>query len=228
MYIYKLFIFKAPYRKQKVKLMKPNVPLPPKPITTRWGTWLEAAEYYCNYLEDIREVIEEFNEKDSEALRQCKELISNEKLKHDLSFIKTNFKCILHAITKLESRGLPLNNSLETIESIQLALQKLTDKNYFKKMEAVFARNPGFVEIIKIKDIIFNNSKITSAFIGKLSSVELTMFKYAPVSSCDVERVFSIYGNFLTNQRRSFTLENLKMHLVVNCNRDIEQGMISL
>lgn len=61
-------------------------------------------------------------------------------------------------------------------------------------MESVFARNPGFVEIIKIKDIIFNNSKITSAFIGKLSSVELTMFKYAPVSSCDVERVFSLYG----------------------------------
>lgn len=123
---------------------------------------------------------------------------------------------------------MPLNDSLQIIESIQHALEKLTDKNYFKKMTAVLARNPGFVEITKINDIIFKNSKTTSAFIGKYSSDELTLFKYAPVSSCDVERVFSIYGNFFTNQRKSFTLENLKMHLVLNCNRDIDQGIISL
>lgn len=93
--------------------MKPNVPLPPKPIITRRGTWLEAAEYYCTYLEDIREVIGEFDENDSEALSQCKELVFNENLKNDLSFIKTNFECIRHAITKLESRGLSLNDSLQ-------------------------------------------------------------------------------------------------------------------
>lgn len=116
----------------------------------------------------------------------------------------------------------------KTVKSIRQALGTLSDKKFLKKMEAVFARNPGFVEIIKIQEIIFNNSKKTSSFICKLSSGELTMFKYAPVSSCDVERVFSIYGNFLTNQRRSFALENLKMHLVVNCNRDIEQGIIQL
>lgn len=92
-------------------------------------------------------------------------------------------------------------------------------------MTAVLARNPGFVEI---NNIIFKNSKTTSAFIGKYSPAESTLFKYAPVSSCDVERVFSIYGNFFTNQRKSFTLENLKMHLVLNCNRDIDQGIISL
>ena len=82
------FIFKAPYRKQNFKLMKPNVPLPPKPISTKWGTWLDAAEYYCDHLEDIREVMEEFNENHSEALRQSKELTSNENLIYDSAFIK--------------------------------------------------------------------------------------------------------------------------------------------
>ena len=34
---------KAPYRIQLYKEMKPNTHLPPQPIITRWGTWLESA-----------------------------------------------------------------------------------------------------------------------------------------------------------------------------------------
>jgi len=28
--------------------MAPNLALPPQPILTRWGTWLNAAFYYCD------------------------------------------------------------------------------------------------------------------------------------------------------------------------------------
>lgn len=38
----KVFL-KAPLRVQRYKDILPNVPLPPEPVLTRWGTWLEAA-----------------------------------------------------------------------------------------------------------------------------------------------------------------------------------------
>jgi hypothetical protein len=42
----KIFI-KSPLRVQKFKDKAPTLPLPPQPIVTRWGTWLDAANYYC-------------------------------------------------------------------------------------------------------------------------------------------------------------------------------------
>ena len=44
----KIFL-KAPSRILKFKEMHPDIPLPPEPVLTRWGTWLAAVEYYCEY-----------------------------------------------------------------------------------------------------------------------------------------------------------------------------------
>lgn len=33
-----------------------NIPLPPSPVLTRWGTWLQAAVYYHDNLHTIKEV----------------------------------------------------------------------------------------------------------------------------------------------------------------------------
>ena len=45
----KLFI-KAPLQVLKFKKEAPLLPLPPQPIITRWGTWLDTVAYYCeNY-----------------------------------------------------------------------------------------------------------------------------------------------------------------------------------
>jgi hypothetical protein len=40
----------------------PDIPNPSKPITTRWGTWITAVEYYCTYLNEIKSAVEEFSE----------------------------------------------------------------------------------------------------------------------------------------------------------------------
>jgi len=44
----KIFL-KCPTRVQYFKEMAPNIPLPPQPELTRWGTWLEAATYFCEH-----------------------------------------------------------------------------------------------------------------------------------------------------------------------------------
>jgi len=37
--------------------MAPDIPLPPRPVLTRWGTWLNASMYYCDHFQLIKEII---------------------------------------------------------------------------------------------------------------------------------------------------------------------------
>lgn len=50
------------------------------------------------------------------------------------------------------------------------------------------------------------------------SCYSLLYFKYAPISSVDVERSFSVYKNMLADNEKSFKFENSSTLLIVNCN----------
>lgn len=50
----KSIFLKAPRRVQLFKERLPDLPLPPEPVLTRWGTWLKAAHYYSQHLEQVR------------------------------------------------------------------------------------------------------------------------------------------------------------------------------
>ena len=67
-------------------------------------------------------------------------------------------------------------------------------------------------DILCGKEVEFDNSEL------ELDASDLTCFKYAPVTSCDVERSFSKYKAIVSDNRRSFKFENLKMHVVIQCN----------
>jgi hypothetical protein len=47
---------KAPTRVQRYRELLPEKPLPPEPILTRWGTWLNAALFYNENFDSIKEV----------------------------------------------------------------------------------------------------------------------------------------------------------------------------
>ncbi|XP_069684135.1 uncharacterized protein [Periplaneta americana] len=47
---------------------------------------------------------------------------------------------------------------------------------------------------------------------------DIPLFKYAHLTSCDVERSFSHYKSLFTDNRHAFVMENLEMTFVVHCN----------
>ncbi len=49
---------------------------------------------------------------------------------------------------------------------------------------------------------------------------EVAAFKYAPIVSCDVERSFSKYRAFLSDNKLSFSFENIRKHMMIACNKD--------
>lgn len=197
--------------------------MPPKPVTTRWGTWLEAADYYCDHFDEVKYVVDQLEDADAEAIKLSKAKFAEPRVKNDLAFIKANFASIVAATVKLETQGLPLNESVETYESIQNSLNAMTRKDFALKMQAVSKRNAGYKSIVAIRKVL-KGQQSNDKYVGKLSPNELTMFKYCPVTSSDVERSFSRYKGVLTEKRRSFTFENLKKHMVVYCSRQIVQN----
>lgn len=48
---------KAPSHLLFFKTEVPNLPLPPEPVLTRWGTWINAAIYYCENFEIIFNIV---------------------------------------------------------------------------------------------------------------------------------------------------------------------------
>lgn len=169
-------------------------------------------------INEVKAVVDTFDSENAESIATAKHLFADTQIKSDLVYVKTNFSNIIFGIKKLEKQGLCLNESLEIMVSIRKSLQSLKRKEFDNKMEAVLARNRGFKKIVEIGGILEGGIKSTDDYVINLSPYEITLFKYCPVTSSDVERVFSRYGNLATDNRQNFLFENLKQHVIVHCN----------
>ncbi|PSN46875.1 hypothetical protein C0J52_19075 [Blattella germanica] len=52
----------------------------------------------------------------------------------------------------------------------------------------------------------------------KIESSDVLFYRYAPVTSCVTERSFSRYKHFLSDRRKYFSFDTVKMYLVIHCN----------
>jgi hypothetical protein len=73
--IKKVFL-KAPNRIKKLKMEYPDIALPPKPVLTRWGSWILAAVYYANNFNRIKKVVEMLDESEAASVAKAKKLFN--------------------------------------------------------------------------------------------------------------------------------------------------------
>jgi hypothetical protein len=73
--------------------------------------------------------------------------------------------------------------------------------------------NPDLKTISKIGKIIDGNTNVELDMPPHI----IALYKFVPLTSCDVERSFSIYKTILTDNRSSFTVENLEKYIVSSC-----------
>ena len=80
-------------------------------------------------------------------------------------------------------------------------------------------KNNGFNILRNISNIL--NGEITSMdeLPEDLTGNYLIYFKYAPITSADVERNFLRYKIILSDNRQRLDVENIKQTLVVQCNK---------
>lgn len=211
----KIFV-KAPLRVQMFKERCPSIPLPPEPVLTRWGTWLDAAIYYAENFQNFKNLIFEFSESTSKSIQECQIVLNNRELQNNLAYIKTNFSCISKTIKSLEKQQVPLVDSVALIEDFKNTINAVPGhiggliKN---KMREVLEKNFGFKELVKISSVL-SGENVPEL---NIDPDIMSNFKYAPITSVDVERSFSKYKYLLDDRRHNLTMEHLEQYLVISC-----------
>lgn len=209
---------KAPSRIALFRQTLPGVPLPPEPVITRWGTWIEAVLYYAEHLEEIAPVFNEIPADSAACVAAVKELLGDSSVKRDIVYIRSNFSFLSSSITKLEAKGKSLFDQLSIVREAEHKIKSATGKFGEKVREKwinVLKRNPGFHILSTVCDAINGEDVLLPK---EISLANVAKYKYAPVTSVSVERSFSAYKMVLSDKRQSLTTENLEKILVMYCN----------
>ncbi|XP_050548865.1 uncharacterized protein LOC126910379 [Daktulosphaira vitifoliae] len=202
--IKKIFL-KAPSRVHIFKENYPQTPFPPEPVITRWGTWLQAAAYYCDNFSVIEDVISKL-EIDAVSVKNAKKLIKSTSLKNNLVYISSNTTFLANSITKLETQNLSLADNLGIVSDTVKKLKESPGQVGIKiknKVEQVLSKNSGLKTVETIANIL-NGSDTQTSF--EFSLADLGAFKFSPISSVNVERSFSRHKIIHRSNRRQFTL----------------------
>ncbi|XP_025407362.1 uncharacterized protein LOC112681313, partial [Sipha flava] len=129
-------------------------------------------------------------------------------------------------ITKLETRGVLLSKSVDVVNNIQIKHEECNGKIaklILDKFNKVISKNKGWENIKKINQVLIgettNDDDLSSS---NLNLDNYLSMKYAPITSVDVERSFSMYKNILTPNRPTlleigrFSEDSLSKYMVVD------------
>lgn len=211
----KIFL-KAPTRISLYKQKCPSLPLPPSPVVTRWGTWLEACSFYFNNLENVANVVNALEE-DAQSIIKCKTILNDSSLKNNLNFIHEHFSNLPKHIEYFEMQAIKLEDGIKSLDNILNNFKQISGEfgvRLNNKIEAVFARSPDF----NVLKGFCSNVRNTGIDIDRYIKFK-DYYHYAPLTSSDVERSFSIFKDILSNKRTHFTEINLEYIVVINVNK---------
>lgn len=54
------------------KIETPDLPLPPEPVIKQWGTWINAAIYYCEHFEMIFNIVNKLDSENALSIKNTK------------------------------------------------------------------------------------------------------------------------------------------------------------
>lgn len=141
--------------------------------------------------------------------------------------MKAYFGFLPDAIKQLETKGALLSESLALVKKVEEAVKLIKTPDaeiYYNKLIDILARNPRLDTVKKINFILNGdrNQAISDSDIDTKPSL-YCKYKYAPITSCDVERSFSAYKIILTDKRHSLSTDNLEKIMMIYCELNYNQ-----
>uniref|UniRef100_UPI00358E2E52 transcription factor 19 isoform X1 n=1 Tax=Myxine glutinosa TaxID=7769 RepID=UPI00358E2E52 len=210
---------KAPSRVVLWKEQQPNLSLPPEPILTRWGTWIDAALFYAEHFEAIKDIVDQLND-DAMAIRSAKDLFGKADIKLSLVFLNAHVSFIPKILKQLEEAGMELAKAFQLLDQAKEELEKIRGcrkEILLTKFKAVLQRNPD-IGVLRTVALILDGD-LHGSEVGVPAGVKLAdipLLRYCPIVSVDVERSFSVYRNVLTDRRHRLTKENITKIMISN------------
>ncbi len=174
---------------------------PPQPVLTRWGTWLNAAEYYANNLQDVRDIVNSF---DGEGIlvTKAKAAVNDINVAESLVKIQRDYQELPKLIKKMESSKYTLQEAHADIAAVNLRQDCVDIGAYLKKR---MLKNKDVEAIISLQ-----KEGISPALYAELQCCQPT--------SASVERSFSMLGKLLRKDR-PFSEVNVEKYLCVYYNK---------
>jgi hypothetical protein len=153
---------------------------------------------------------------DTVAMQKAKKYVDSNTVQAHIAYITSNFKILAESIKQLETMDLPLNNSIQIMEDLKVTLSLASGKVaaiLLTKFNEVLNRNPDYLILKEVASVLSGEiSQIPIQF--GITAANVVNFKFAPCSSCDVERSFSNYKFLLSDKRQSLTSEHMEKILV--------------
>ncbi|VVC38428.1 Ribonuclease H-like domain [Cinara cedri] len=108
----------APLRINKYRKEMLCTSLPPEPIITRWGTWLNVALFYANNFEEFKNAIGSLTS-NAKSFEKLKQLVQNNAIKCGLAFIKLHFSELSMNLNNWEESNSELLKSMDIFRKIE-------------------------------------------------------------------------------------------------------------
>ena len=135
--------------------------------------------------------------------------------------ITNNYSFLVNIMKKLQTQDISLSLSLNIVESTEVKIIEsncLIGDQVSTKWRYIIDKNKGIQELIKINQAI--NAKRNLSDI-RFSLHELNALKFAPVTSSDVERVFQLYKELVSDRRKLLTETTIEEIIVIQYNKKL-------
>lgn len=178
----------------------------PTPIITRWGTWLEAVQYYYNNFHHVKKIVVALKEEDGKIITNAKDAVASETIEQSLMTVIDNYAFVMKLVEKTLNSHYTILDAHNDLNNLKLENDPVNLQHYILKR---FMKN-------SINTIINNTN-------NDLSPRAKNLLKKIPSTSVAVERSFSMLGKLLAKDR-NFTSDNVKNYMIgyFNLKEDIE------
>ena len=120
---------------------------PPQPVLTRWGTWLNAAEYYAKNLVKVREIVNAF-EGDGIRVSNAKAAVNDSNVAKLLAEVHRDYQVLPKMIQKIESSKWTIKEAHADISALDLKEDCVGIGAYIKKR---MLKNCDMENIVNLK-----------------------------------------------------------------------------
>ena len=178
--------------------------IPPAPVVTRWGIWINAALYYAKNLPEVKEIVISWSG-DGVLVRQAQISINKKVVVSQLTEISSNYADLPRIIVKIEG-------AKSMIKEANVTLNELIGKfgSDLLNITEYIAKRLKANDFKVILDV--SREDLAPSLYGKLQSCQPT--------SAAVERSFSMLKCFL-RKNRNFSDKNFSSYMKLYCNSSI-------
>jgi len=131
---------------------------------------------------------------DAVSIKKAQNLVNQRSMEPNLIFIESNYGFLLTHIKQIETQGVKLSKTIKEITQTKKKIEEVSSEvgvAIQKKLTYVLEKNRGFETMMKISMILTGDSESMDGLPEELTGDDLKFYKYAPMTSTDVEKSFS-------------------------------------